>query len=294
MTDYRSLHRHRSFFEGWYFRHQGADGAVAFIPGVSISKQGKKSTFVQVITKSGSFNQTYPYTAFRACRKNFSVRIGRNVFTEKGVHIDMNGPGLHCTGEIRYGPLTPISSDIMGPFRLIPFMECNHGVISMKHSLTGSVTLNGESISMDGGIGYIEKDWGSSFPSSYLWVQCNRFSDSSCSVMVSIAEIPFCGTRFQGCIAVVCFQGREYRFATYRGVKIIRCSETGFILKQGDYLLEADILSKPAHQLLAPQSGEMSRVIRENMSAAARFRLYENNLLLFDLTGDEVGFEYVK
>ncbi|MGX8700058.1 tocopherol cyclase family protein [Caproiciproducens sp.] len=294
MTDYRALHKTRSFFEGWYFKHQNADGAAAFIPGVSFSPQGEKRAFLQVITREGSFQLAYPYSAFRVCRKRFSVRVGRNIFTEKGVHIDLAGPDIRCTGDIRYGPLTPIASDIMGPFRFVPFMECNHGVISMKHSLTGSMILNGEKIDFGGGDGYIEKDWGTSFPSSYLWVQCNRFPDPSCSIMVSIAKIPFGLFHFQGCIAVVCFQGREYRFATYLGVRILRCTEQGFLLKQGKYLLEADILSRPAHKLFAPQSGEMSRIIRENMSSGVRFRLYEGNTLLFDLTGRDAGYEYVK
>ena len=35
------------------------------------------------------------------------------------------------------------------------------------------------------GLGYAEKDSGTSFPRSYLWMQCNDFSEP-CSVMVSI------------------------------------------------------------------------------------------------------------
>jgi len=288
------LHKSRSSFEGWYFKHQSEDGAVAFIPSVSFSQAGKKNAFIQVITKEGSFRLSYPYSAFRVCRKKFSVRVGRNVFAEKGVYIDMTGSDIRCTGDISYSPLTPIASDIMGPFRFIPFMECNHGIISMRHSLTGSITLNGLKIDLNGGTGYIEKDWGSSFPSRYLWVQCNRFSDPSCSIMASVAEIPFAGFHFQGCIAVVRFQGREYRFATYLGVRVVRCTETGFILQQGKYLLEAEILSGSSQKLFAPKSGEMSRVIRENMDSRVRFRLHADNISLFDLTSEEASYEYVK
>lgn len=288
------FHRSRSFFEGWYFKHQSEDGAVAFIPSVSFNQAGEKNAFIQVITKEGSFRLSYPYSTFRICRKKFSVRVGKNAFTEKGVHIDMTDSDIRCTGDIRYGPLTPISSDIMGPFHFIPFMECNHGVISMRHSLTGSIILNGRKIDFNVGTGYIEKDWGSSFPSCYLWAQCNRFSDPSCSIMASIAEIPFAGFHFQGCIAVVCFQGREYRFATYLGVRVVRCTETGFVLWQGKYVLEAEILSRPSQKLFAPQLGEMSRVIRENMDSRVRFRLYAGNISIFDLTSEEAGCEYVK
>nr|WP_319487572.1 tocopherol cyclase family protein [uncultured Caproiciproducens sp.] len=294
MINYHALHRSHSYFEGWYFKHQNADSDIAFIPGVNFNELGEKNAFIQVITKEGSFHISYPYSEFRAWRYKVAVRIGKNIFTEKGMKIDIQNPEIECTGTVRYLSPTPIKSDIMGPFHLIPFMECNHGIISMKHDLTGSITLNKRKMDLSGGTGYIEKDWGTSFPSSYLWMQCNRFTDTSCSVMVSIAEIPFTGFHFQGCIAVVCFRGREYRFATYRGVQIVRCGETGFILKQGKYLLEAEIQPRPSQKLFAPKSGEMSRVIHESVSSSVRVRLFVDDIALFDLTSDEAGCEYVE
>lgn len=67
---------------------------------------------------------------------------------------------------------TPLRSDIMGPFRFLPGMECSHGVISMGHSLEGKLDLNGKRIDFSGGTGYVETDRGRSFPSAYLWTQC--------------------------------------------------------------------------------------------------------------------------
>ena len=36
-----------------------------------------------------------------------------------------------------------------------------------------------------------------------------------------IIDIPFCGGSFQGCICAIVYGGREYRLATYRGVRIL-------------------------------------------------------------------------
>ena len=55
----------------------------------------------------------------------------------------------------------------MGPFRFIAGMECSHGVISMMHSLEGTIEINGEIVDFSGGTGYIETDRGRSFPSAY-------------------------------------------------------------------------------------------------------------------------------
>ncbi|MEZ4893124.1 MAG: tocopherol cyclase family protein [Saprospiraceae bacterium] len=37
------------------------------------------------------------------------------------------------------------------------------------------LTINGEELDFTGGKGYMEKDWGRSFPSAYFWMQTNHF-----------------------------------------------------------------------------------------------------------------------
>ena len=198
-------------FEGWYFKHQKGRDTVAFIPG-----QAKSGAFVQVIWPEGA--RCFPLPALHVDRKGERIYAPGCRFGRDGISVDL--PGIR--GEISYGPLTPLRSDIMGPFRFFP-MECRHGVLSMGHRLRGSLELPGRAVDFDGGLGYLEKDSGRSFPKSYLWLQCSDFSQP-CSIFLSLARIPFCGLVFPGCICAVHFGGREYRFATYEGVKLL---ETG-------------------------------------------------------------------
>ena len=65
----------------------------------------------------------------------------------------MEGRGLSLHGALQCGPFTPLKSDIMGPFRFLPGMECSHGVISMGHTLEGTLTLNGAVLDFAGGTG---------------------------------------------------------------------------------------------------------------------------------------------
>ena len=60
----------------------------------------------------------------------------------------------------------------MGPFHYLPFLECNHAIISLRHHITGSLKVNNQKFQIIGD-GYIEKDWGRSFPQDYLWLQSN-------------------------------------------------------------------------------------------------------------------------
>lgn len=266
-------------FEGWYFKHQNGDDMIAFIPG-----NAESGAFIQMIYPSGSRRFDIPELS----QDGSIIRAGNCIFSCCGCKIDL--PDVY--GEIEYGKLCPLRSDIMGPFRFLP-MECRHGVLSMAHTLTGALTVDGISHSFNGGCGYIEKDSGTSFPSSYLWMQCNSFP-KACSIMVSVAHIPFCGMSFRGCICAIVYAGREYRLATYSGVRIIAADASCVCLSQGKLLLKIDINpSGGGHPLLSPVRGRMSGTINESCNAAVRVRLWEHDRPVFDLYSSCAAYEYV-
>lgn len=264
-------------FEGWYFKHQGPDGTVALIPG-----RAGGAPFVQLLTDGCSRQFSVP-----SLETGPEIRAGACRFGRNGVWIDL--PGVH--GAIRYGPLTPLRSDIMGPFRHLP-MECRHGVVSMRHRLEGALELDGKTLRFDGGLGYLERDSGTSFPSRYLWLQANDFP-GACSIMLAVARIPFAGLQFDGCICAILCGAREYRLATYRGVRVLAAGPEHIRLAQGKLLLQVDVRQQDAGlPLCAPVRGRMTAVIRESSSAQARFRLWEGGVPVLDLTSAACSFEY--
>lgn len=266
-------------FEGWYFKHQKGDDMVAFIPG-----RAESGSFVQMISSDGARQFDVPELTV----DGDIIRAGDCLFSPYGCRILL--PSV--SGEILYGKTTPLRSDIMGPFYHLP-MECRHGVISMAHRLTGSVIIDGVAHDYDGGMGYIEKDSGTSFPKFYQWLQCNDFAEP-CSVMVSIAHIPFYGASFTGCICAIVYGGREYRLATYNGVRIHAAEAEHICLSQGKLLLEIDIKpSHEGHQLRSPAKGQMSGTIRESANAEVHVRFWEKGKAVFDLTSLHASCEYV-
>ena len=266
-------------FVGCYFKHQKGKDSIAFIPG-----KAESGSFVQMISANGSRQFDVPKLSV----DDGVIRAGSCLFSKRGCEIYL--PGV--SGRITYGKLRPLRSDIMGPFRFLR-MECRHSVLSMMHTLSGSVTVDHEQYHFNGGTGYIEKDSGTSFPSSYLWLQCNSFPEP-CSVMVSVAQIPFCGASFKGCICAIVYGGREYRLATYNGVHI-HAAEAGHVcLSQGKLLLEIDIEpSHDGHPLFAPVMGRMSGTIRESSNADIRVRLWERGEAVFDLQSNSAAYEFV-
>lgn len=297
MINFHGYNKKRNFFEGWYFKHQTKENTIAFIPGINIDGKGYKYAFIQVITNKFSYNFKYDFSDFKVSKNELRIKIGNNIFSKEGIYIDIKDENLIIKGEVKYRELTPIKYDIMGPFKYVPFMECNHGVLSMYHKLKGKFIINNEKINLDNGIGYIEKDFGTSFPKEYLWTQCNLFEntteDYKYSIMASVANIPFMGGNFRGCICIVYYKGKEYRLATYNGVRVLKYSNDSLVLKRGKYKLEIKVMSKKPQKLLAPLKGNMEKIIHENPSCRATFKFYINNELAFNLYSDNCSFEYV-
>ncbi len=281
MSDNRNCNINRNRFTGWFFKHQVGNRTVSFIPG-----HAGEDNFIQVITDKISRG----YKIHRFYISN-GIHADKCYFGKKGISIDL--PGI--TGTLRYGLFERPDGDIMGPLRYFP-TECRHGVISMGHTLTGSLNVDGETIGFGGGRGYIETDSGRSFPSEYLWFQCNQFPEE-CSVMAAVAAIPLLCVEFLGCVCVIIYKKKEYRIATYRGAKIIASAKDHIILKQGKTLFEIETFAnKPgsvkSRVLQAPEHGRMIRTIREANNVTARVRLWQNDIKIFDLTSDKASFEY--
>ena len=181
----------------------------------------------------------------------------------------------------------------MGPFRFFSNLQCNHGVLSMKHKLTGSFTVNGKKMDMTGGTGYVETDWGYSFPSKYLWTQCHFQHFGENSIMLSVADVPLFKKSIQGCICAILYRGREYRMATYLGVRVIKCEKDEVILKQGKMVLKVTKLGEHSFGLWAPEKGDMSRIIRESPSCKVRYHLWKKGRTVFDVICSYASFEVV-
>lgn len=176
-------------------------------------------------------------------------------------------------------------------------MECYHGVVSLDHGIEGELRINDRRISFDEGRGYTEKDWGRSFPSSWIWLQCNHFQTPGSSFTGSVAIIPWIGSSFPGFIIGLWHQGKLYRFATYTGAKI-RQLDVGektirWVVEQRRQRLEINIERPggPPALLHAPTIKGMTRRIEERLNATVNVQLSAGGKLIFRETGQNAGLE---
>lgn len=284
----------RNYFEGWYYKQVSQHGKIilALIPGISLFDRDKHS-FIQYILSytddKGEKNLVtgyvrYPVEAFTYQKDPFKVKVGKSIFTEKKIFLDLKDQHRYFQGTLEIHPFTPIPTglfapSIMGPFAYFPGMECNHGVVSMNHDIMGTIQMNDQSLKFNYGRGYIEKDWGSSFPEEYIWMQCNTFDIPETSLFFSIAHIPFLGRSFQGHIGNLLLKKKQYRFATYNGTKIStlqrRGKEISVVAENKEARLALTAIPDQERELIAPVRGKMERVIKEGITGTVTFELLD-------------------
>jgi len=147
------------------------------------------------------------------------------------------------------------------------------------------------------GRGYMEKDWGSSFPSAYIWMQSNHFEKMGISFKASVAKIPFMGTSFIGFIAGLYFNEKLIQFTTYNFTRLKKSyadeNSVEIILGNFRHTLIVTAERKEATSLASPIAGFMDGRIEESMEAILEVELIDNRSgkQLFKGRGRNAGLE---
>lgn len=300
----------KNYFEGWYFKMASADESsiISVIPGISLSKNGEEQhAFIQIIDgkTTNTFYYTYPIEEFAFSKKMFAVKIGNNYFSADSIILNIQNDTTSIKGKIYMSNQIQLShnnkkkkSGIMGWYRFVPFMECYHGVVSINHNLSGTIIKDNKTYNFDNGLGYIEKDWGKSMPSSWIWIQSNNFSSKNASFMLSVANIPWMGRSFPGFIGLFHHDSTVQRFATYTHAKLqMETSNPDtlkIIISDKKYTYHIETYRNKSGILKAPVNGSMDRRIAESIEAMLKLTVLDNkgNTIFHDCTSI-VGLEIV-
>jgi len=291
------------FFEGWYYKLVSADESqrYAVIPGIQLGEDGH--AFVQVLdgVNLKAIYHRFPLEEFWASDQEFEVRIADNRFSLEGVELQINQEGGQIEGSLEFDspvgwPVSWRSPGIMGWYAWAPFMETYHGVLSFDHAIQGGLTIDGNKIDFQAGRGYIEKDWGKSFPQAWIWFQSNHFESPGISLTASAAIIPWLRSSFRGFIVGLWLNGVLYRFATYTGAKIEALSvaddRAELLFSDAKYILELTAVRESGGLLRGPTQVDMGLRVAETLGAEVQVSLREvNGRVVFSGRGRHAGLE---
>lgn len=288
------------YFEGWYFRTVSRGGrSISVIPGISLCKNDSHC-FVQLLDSDGLIiYKRYPLSDFEYSKDRFLINIGENSFSDEGLNLNIEDENsvfgkVFFNEKIEY-PKSIWSPTIMGPLSYFPLLECRHEVICVKSTLAGRLTLDGEDIDMSGGSGYIEKDWGVSFPEKYLWTQSSGFLNHDASFMLAAATVPLMGKKINGLIAYLYENNRFHTFTTYGCARVNSMNYCGDMLeidvKSPSQELVVSILRREDSPLKAPAAGNMKREITESCNDTIKVELRDKNHTIFSDTAKKSATE---
>ncbi|OWY19127.1 hypothetical protein C7N43_30175 [Sphingobacteriales bacterium UPWRP_1] len=302
---YHGFGKKQNFFEGWYFKivNQPENLRFAIIPGIAMgNNKDEQHAFIQILDGTNCISTYYRFktTEFWANNKKFEITIADNYFSAD--KMSLNLPNFK--GTLQFSSLTPwpktlLSPGIMGWYSFVPFMECYHGVVSLYHTISGSLTIDETNHNFNNGIGYTEKDWGTSFPSAWIWMQTNHFSQSDICLTASVAKIPWLGGSFIGFIAGLWLKNKLHVFTTYTGAKLqhvsIQQNTIHYKIADAHLALELIATQAPGAELKSPVLGLMEGRIKESMQATVTVKLFEkskqNEKLIFSDTARNAGLE---
>ena len=297
-----------SYFEGWYYKQvdEYSSTSISFIPGISYNKKHPHS-FIQCIVEDNlgeifTYYFEYEIEDFKTTSNPFSVSIKDNIFKENYVKINIEDDKNSIFGELSYTNLKRLRKsffepNIMGYLSYLPKKECNHHIVSVHHNVNGSIIFNDRLISFEKGIGYIEKDWGISFPSEYIWLQCNKFKSSKdINLTFSFATIPYLNMSFKGFFLTLFVGEKEYRFASYNNSKIKKIIVNDNMFEVCIEKKNIQVIIKAHHnkvkELASPINGEMKNVIKEGLKGEVEISFVDmkNNMRL-NSQGKDAGIE---
>lgn len=290
----------KNYFEGWYFKQSDHKGEtkLAIIPGVSFTSE-EKHAFIQVFdgVENKAHYIRYPLSMFKPAVSPFSVNIDKNRFSYNGIELDIDEE-IRVKGKLDYTDQTffnaaPWMRGVMGWYGYAPFMETYHGVLSLDHTVNGTVMINDANLDFKNAKGYIEKDWGTSFPSAWIWIQGNCFNETKTSIMISVAVIPWLGSSFIGHLAVFLHKDKLINLSTYAGGKITHLSRKPNMvlikIESRMYRLEIEASQGEAVDLKSPEKGVMTGKTVESLSSQINLNLFDKKSRTLVYSGETFG-----
>lgn len=295
------------FFEGWYYKLVDASEQhrLAIIPGFFRGHDQKGDhAFVQVLdgTNGTATYHRFDASEFWAHESDFEVSVGGSKFSAHRVQLDVATDNGTLRGEVLHEriarwPVTIGAPGVMGWYAWVPMMQCYHGIVSLDHKLDGELEFDGRRIDFSGGRGYIEKDWGRSFPAAWIWLQSNHFETPGTCLTASVAIIPWLTRSFVGFLIGVWHGGQLYRFTTYTGATLERLdvADDRIIWEVSDRRrrLVIDARRSAGGVLLGPNEVEMGVRVAETLDAQVNVELTEikKSKLVLSEEGRNTGLE---
>lgn len=282
-------------FENWYFKLVDIrkENTLGILIGIH-KTQREDEAFVQVIGNGISENICINYPLESVKSKETEIQIGDNLLGLQQITLNIQKEGFKLRGELILSNHKQLKQSLwlpglMGPYKYLPFLESYHEVVSLQHTLMGSLWLNERQIIFNEGKGYIERDWGRAFPNVWLWAQCNHFKRQDVALMIGVARLPIF-FNYYTCFAIpIYYKGQVEIFSNYNGghlAKLYRYKGyVHLIVTQKNKILDIKIYGSDEVSCVTSRSSHMIRDVYACDTAKIELLITENGKTVFEEVG---------
>ena len=157
----------------------------------------------------------------------------------------------------------------MGPLSFIPKVECKHDVITIQSQVNGYLKYKDRTIEYENSCGYIEKNWGLSFPKKYIWLHANQFNNPQLSLQFAIARPKWLLFRPQVYIGYI-KNSKLIHFGSHR-LSFARVKTNGnqvvIKLQKLSYKVTIQVTNETPIDLIGPKEGKLQNKISEYLNS---------------------------
>ncbi|PHR43416.1 MAG: hypothetical protein COA32_16370 [Fluviicola sp.] len=271
------------YFEGYYFKFINEQKEIVIlISGISISPKEKYS-FIQVASSHSKDVVLYkfPLTDLKSSKDAFDFKIGKNEFSRNRILLDLDNVSaeIQISNSVNWNR-SFVNPNIMGFMSYIPRVECKHDIITVQSEISGFIKLAKHKILFKEGDGYIEKNWGSSFPKKYIWLHANQFNNRQLSLQFAIAKPKWFFFRPEVYIGYI-MTGELIHFGTHR-LSLVRVKRdydfTLITIKKIKYRITIKIKHKAPVNLIGPTKGILKNKIPEYLDSSIELVVLKKSL----------------
>lgn len=280
------------YFEGWFHKIYSTKYKASFILiyGYATGNSTNKFGFIQVHIPNQQTLMMYFNKNEILCDSNQHViRMGAHVLTTHKIDINTNEIGIQL--DLTNNQPIRTFKNSMGYNYVIPNLPCYHAILNKSHTISGEIRAGDTSFVMDKDMGYLEKNWGTSFPDNYIWLHAVDPTNTEVNLLFSQAEIKWMGSTFLRHLGYLNFENECIDFRQFKNSEV--SSSFGSYEKQlirfSSKLIELEISIVLGGQVLfkGPEDGALRRDIIHYTDAFIEVKLKRNaETTVFRLVGN--------
>lgn len=272
----------RNFFEGWFHKIYSAEHQTSFviIYGYSTGHSDDKFGFIQLLIPHKSIEIFYfPKNEISFNAKLHIMQMGSNILSTKYLKINLKNICIN----LNLSDNQPISTykNSMGYSYFIPTLPCYHSVLNKSHLVSGKINFFDNNYLVKNALGYMEKNWGTSFPENYFWLHAIDSNNPSISLLFSQAEIKWLGKSFIKHLGHLRLNGEELDLKTLSHFEVTydlwKEDNPKIILKSKQIKLEIGFDASKKYMFKGPINGKLSRDILHHSDTQIELKIYQNS-----------------